>query len=259
MDQGFIRLLVFFSVLVLMASAEAMWPRKKRTLLRPNRWFSNVSLSVLNIIVIKLLGPITAITLASYAANHNIGLLNILGLPFLVNVVLGVILLDLAIYAQHVASHKIPLLWRFHKVHHADRDIDVTTGIRFHPIEALLSMLYKSLVVLVLGPLPFTVFLFEVILNASAMFNHANLRLPIKVDHIIRKLIVTPDFHRVHHSITEQETDNNYGFFLSSWDRLFKTYTAQPQSGHDDMRIGLNEFQTQSPANLFWSLRLPFK
>jgi len=151
------------------------------------------------------------------------------------------------------------LLWRFHKVHHADRDIDVSTGIRFHPAEALLSMLYKSLVVLIIGPLPFAVFLFEVILNASAMFNHANVKLPVKVDQIIRKLIVTPDFHRVHHSTIQRETDNNYGFFLSSWDRLFKTYTDQPQSGHNDMRIGLSEFQTQSPANLYWSLRLPFK
>jgi len=253
MDQGFIRLLVFVSVLVLMALAEAMWPRKKRALARPSRWFSNVSLSALNIIVIKLLGPMTAISVASYAASHNIGLLNILGLPFLVNVVLGVVVLDLAIYAQHVASHKIPILWRFHKVHHADRDIDVTTGIRFHPVEAVFSMLYKCLVVLILGPLPLAVFLFEVILNASAMFNHANLKLPSTLDLVIRKLIVTPDFHRVHHSTIRQETDNNYGFFLSSWDYLFKTYTSQPKFGHDEMRIGLDEFQTQLPSNLLSS------
>ena len=261
MDQGFIRLLVFACVLLLMASAEALWPRKERALARSKRWLSNLTLSVLNTVILKLLGPITAIAVAEYALANNYGLLRIVstGLPFWLQVLIGFIILDLLIYIQHVFSHKIPLLWRFHKVHHADRDIDVTTGIRFHPIEALFSMVYKCIFILILGPIPFAVFLFEVILNGSAMFNHANVRLPQRLDQVLRIVIVTPDSHRVHHSTIVQETDNNYGFFLSVWDRLFKTYTAQPQLGHNGMKIGLNEFQTKSPSSLFWSLRLPFK
>ena len=261
MDQGFIRLLVFACVLLLMASAEALWPRKERALARPNRWFGNLTLSVLNTIVLKLLGPITAVAVAEYALVNGYGLLGTLStiLPFWLQVLIGFIILDLLIYFQHVLSHKIPLLWRFHKVHHADRDIDVTTGIRFHPIEALFSMVYKCAFILILGPIPIAVFLFEVILNGSAMFNHANVRLPKKLDRALRLVIVTPDSHRVHHSTLVQETDNNYGFFLSFWDRLFQTYTAQPKLGHNNMKIGLSEFQTQSPASLLWSLRLPFK
>ncbi len=259
MEQGTIRLVTFASVLIIMALTEAYLPRRKRTLKRSERWLTNLTLSVVNIFALKLLGPITAIAVANYVVAHDIGLLSFLSLPLWLSVVLGVIVLDMAIYAQHVASHKFPLLWRFHKVHHADPDIDVTTGIRFHPVEALFSMLYKCLIIIILGPLPIAVFVFEVLLNASAMFNHANTKLPLRLDNFIRKLIVTPDMHRVHHSTIWQETDSNYGFFLSIWDRLFKTYTAQPQKGHNEMVIGLEEFQTQSPVNLLWNLKLPFK
>jgi len=261
MDQGSIRLSVFVFVLVLMALAEGLWPRKERVLVRQGRWLSNVSLSVINSIVIKLLGPVTAIAIANYSLNKGYGLLPLLldGLPLWLEVLIGFIVLDFLIYGQHVLSHKVPLLWRFHKVHHADRDIDVTTGIRFHPIEALFSMLYKCGFILVLGPLPLAVFLFEVVLNASAMFNHANVKLPFWLDEKLRLLIVTPDSHRVHHSTIVKETNSNYGFFLSVWDRLFNTYTAQPKLGHDEMNIGLDEFQTESPASVVWSLVLPFK
>lgn len=261
MDQGSIRLLVFISVLLIMASAEALWPRKKRVMQRSKRWFSNLSLSVLNSVVIKILGPITAIAAATYAVDNGYGLIaqSPFPLPIWLEILIGFVVLDLLIYFQHVLSHKIPMLWRFHKVHHADRDIDVTTGIRFHPIEALFSMLYKCSLILILGPLPVAVFLFEVVLNGSAMFNHANVRLPLWLDKVLRLIIVTPDTHRVHHSIIRTETDSNYGFFLSIWDRIFRTYTAQPKLGHDDMVIGLDEYQTKSPASLAWSLKTPFK
>lgn len=261
MDQGLIRLLVFASVLIVMASLEALWPRKERAMVRTARWFNNLSLSVLNSVVIKVLGPITAIAVATYAVNNGYGLMNLLPwvLPLWVEVLIGFVILDFLIYVQHVLSHKVPMLWRFHKVHHADRDIDVTTGIRFHPVEALFSMIYKCTFILILGPLPLAVFLFEVVLNGSAMFNHANVRLPRWLDSALRLVIVTPDSHRVHHSVIQKETDSNYGFFLSAWDRLFKTYIPQPKLGHDNMVIGLSEYQTKSPASLLWSLKAPFK
>jgi len=259
MDQGHIRLLVFASVLIFMAVAEALWPRKKRVMQRANRWFSNISVSVINTLVIKILGPITAIAVANYALDNGYGLIPILSLPLWLEVLIGFIVLDLLIYFQHVMSHRIPMLWQFHKVHHADRDIDVTTGIRFHPIEALFSMIYKCFFIILLGPLPLAVFLFEVVLNGSAMFNHANVKLPKGLDNVLRFIIVTPDSHRVHHSTIQTETDSNYGFFLSTWDRLFKTYTAQPRLGHDKMVIGLDEYQTESPAGLLWLLKAPFK
>ena len=260
MDQGSIRLLVFASVLIIMASAEALWPRKKRVMNRPSRWFNNLSLSVINSIVIKVLGPITAIAAADYALDNGYGLISMspVALPLWLEILIGFLILDMLIYFQHVISHKIPMIWRFHKVHHADRDIDVTTGIRFHPIEILFSMLYKCGFILLLGPLPIAVFLFEVVLNGSAMFNHANVRLPLWLDKILRFVIVTPDMHRVHHSTIRKETNSNYGFFLSIWDWIFKTYIDQPKLGHDDMIIGLDEFQTKSPASLAWSLKVPF-
>lgn len=261
MDQGFIRLLVFISVLVIMASVEALLPRKKRVMKRSVRWFNNLSLSVLNSIAIKVLGPVTAIAAADYALDNGYGLItqSPISLPLWLEILIGFVILDLLIYFQHVLSHKVPIIWKFHKVHHADRDIDVTTGIRFHPIEVLFSMLYKCGFILLLGPLPIAVFLFEVVLNGSAMFNHANVRLPLWFDKLLRLIIVTPDFHRVHHSTIRKETDSNYGFFLSIWDRIFKTYIAQPKLGHDDMIIGLDEYQTSSPASLNWSLSTPFK
>ena len=195
MDQGAIRLLAFSCVLILMALVEHFWPRKQRNLKRNERWFNNIALSIINILVIKLLGPISALAVAAYVYDHNLGLLNIINLPLWLKITLGVIALDLAIYFQHVASHKIQILWRFHKVHHADRDIDVTTGIRFHPIESGLSMVYKCLIIIIVGPLSIAVFLFEVILNASAMFNHANVKLPMSLDSILRQILAVSYTH----------------------------------------------------------------
>ena len=216
-------------------------------------------ISVLNTFVLRLLGPVTAIGAALWAANHNWGLLNFLDIPLWLSFALGFLILDFAIYLQHWATHKIPLLWRLHKVHHADRDIDVTTAVRFHPVEIALSMFYKCGWVLLIGPAAFTVIVFEIVLNGTALFNHANLKIPSSIDRWLRLIIVTPDMHRVHHSIRPAETHSNFGFSLSIWDRLFKTYIAQPMHGHLDMQIGLPQYQTEEPANLAWSLVLPFK
>lgn len=253
------RLGIFAGVLLGMMALEAMAPRRKRTNMRARRWSTNVALVVINTLAARLLGPLIAGAVAIYANSRGIGLFNMIDVPVLLGVIACVVTLDMAIYWQHVATHKIPVLWRFHKIHHADRDIDVTTGVRFHPVEIVLSMLYKAVCVLVLGPSLVAVILFEVILNASAMFNHANFKLPQALDRILRPIIVTPDMHRVHHSDIMRETNANYGFFLSVWDRLFGSYIAQPELGHNGMTIGLAECQTSEPNEILWSLMAPFR
>ena len=255
-QTGF-RLGVFAAVLMLMMALEAALPRRARTSARVRRWSTNMALVVVNTLAARLLGPLVAGTVSVFAAQRGIGLFNMVDLPVLLAVLGGMVLLDMAIYWQHVAFHRLPLFWRFHKVHHADRDIDATTGVRFHPAEIVFSMLYKAVCVLVLGPSLLAVILFEVVLNASAMFNHANLKLPLWLDRLIRPVFVTPDMHRVHHSDIERETNSNYGFCLSVWDRVFGSYIAQPERGHDGMTIGLAEYQTEKPGQLLWSLALP--
>ncbi|MEO1149661.1 MAG: sterol desaturase family protein [Pseudomonadota bacterium] len=259
LSEGAIRLTVFASVFVLMAIAEALFPRKQRTQKRSSRWFTNWALVVLDTITLRIFVPVLAVGMAVYAQDKGWGLFSFTQLPTWLEIALAILLLDMAVYAQHVASHKISFLWRFHKVHHVDRDIDVTTGARFHPVEIILSMAYKLACVALIGPASIAVFLFEVILNASAMFNHSNVKLPLGVDGFIRTLIVTPDMHRVHHSIIRRETDSNYGFFLSIWDRVFRTYIDQPALGHDGVIIGLEDHQNDQPSSLLWSLVLPFK
>lgn len=257
--ETLIRLSVFFGVFVLMAGLEAGFARKKRTQSRLQRWPTNLGIVALYTVLLRVLFPIAAIGTALFAQSKGYGLLNQFALPIWGHIVISMVLLDLAIYLQHVASHKIGIFWQFHKVHHADRDIDVTTGARFHPVEIILSMLYKMLIVLLIGPHAVGVLLFEVVLNGSAMFNHANVKLPFWLDRVVRFVIVTPDMHRVHHSVYRTETDSNYGFNLSIWDRLFRTYIAQPVDGHDKMTIGLPIYQSDKPANLLWCLTLPFK
>lgn len=249
---------LFLSLLLLFILAESLWPKRRRVLGRWLRWRTNIGFTILNTLALKVLGPITAISAAGYAAHNHIGLFNWIQLPPALSFVLAIILLDFAIYAQHVATHKIPLLWRLHKVHHSDRDIDTTTALRFHPIEILLSMIFKCGLVLLIGPVVFAVLIFEVLLNGSALFNHSNLGLPKWLDRPIRVFIVTPDMHRVHHSVHVNETNSNYGFFLSIWDRLFRTYNQAPKDGHKDMIIGLTEYQNEAPAKFIWSMRLPF-
>ncbi len=257
--EGPVRLSVFAGIFILMAVLETAFPRKERTQNRSKRWVTNWSLVIIDTLALRVFVPILAVGFAGIATQKGWGLFNIWTGPIWLELILSIIILDMLIYAQHVASHHIPVLWRFHKVHHVDRDIDVTTGARFHPIEIVVSMAFKILCVIVLGAPAFAVFVFEVILNASAMFNHANVRLPLGVDRIVRIFLVTPDMHRIHHCVQMRETNSNFGFFLSAWDRLFKTYIAQPADGHDDMVIGLAEFQDDKPSSLWWSLLLPFK
>ena len=258
-----IRLGVFAGVLLVMALLELILPKRKLIVPKGRRWFTNLGISVTAALVLRAMAalavPVAAIAAAFYAQANGIGLLNNVAWPDWVKIVIALAALDLAIWAQHLASHKIPILWRLHQVHHADRDIDVTTAVRFHPIEIALSMLWKIVVVVPLGASPLAVFLFEVILNGCAMFNHANIDLPPWLDRTLRLFVVTPDMHRVHHSALRREHDSNYGFNLSLWDRVFRTYTAQPEGGHQGMTIGLTPYQSEAPTRFGWSLWLPFR
>jgi len=262
-SDGAIRLAIFVSVFLVMALIELGWPKRPLIVSKRRRWLTNVGIAVAGSVVLRLMAmlavPVAAIAAAFYAGQHHIGLLNQVSWPEWIKIVVALLVLDLAIWVQHLASHKVPLFWRLHKVHHADRDIDVTTAVRFHPVEIALSMLWKIVVVVPLGAPPLAVFLFEVILNACAMFNHANIALPPWLDRGLRMIVVTPDMHRVHHSVLRREHNSNYGFNLSLWDRLFRTYTAEPEAGHPGMTIGLTPYQTEEPTRFAWSLFLPFR
>ncbi len=257
-SETLLRLSAFFGVLICMALLELLIPKRPLTAPKPARWFANLGIVALNTLALRLLLPVTAIGAASFANMHGWGLLNILSLHSITALLLAIVLLDLAIYAQHLLFHAMPILWRLHMVHHADHDIDVTTGLRFHPIEILLSMLIKIGVVIAIGAPMEAVLLFEIVLNGMAMFNHANIHLPAKLDRLLRLFIVTPDMHRVHHSEEKHETNSNYGFNLSVWDRLFGTYTPQPELGHTGMRIGLTQFHSANTHTLRWMLSAPF-
>lgn len=262
-SESIVRFASFAIVLIVMAVLEVAWPMRPRHLTRRRRWPTNLVMTSLGMALVRLLSiiaaPLAATGAAIYAEDQRLGALNLVDAPQWLELLVSVVVLDGLIYLQHVASHKVPVLWRLHRVHHADRDIDVTTGVRFHPVEIGLSMLYKSALVVTLGISPLAVLLFEVILNGTAMFNHANVRLPGWLDRVVRLVLVTPDMHRVHHSVLRREHDTNYGFALSLWDRLFGTYTDQPESGHEGMTIGLTEYQSEQPGRLDWSLLLPFR
>ena len=258
-NESSIRLMSFLGVFVVMVVWELLSPRRRYRVPRLLRWTNNLALVVLDTVVLRLVFPLLAIGVAVKASEHGWGFLNIIDVPGPIAVVAALLLLDLAIYGQHVASHKIPFLWRLHRVHHADLDFDLTTGLRFHPIEILLSMGFKMLVVLALGAPAVAVLIFEVVLNASAVFNHGNVSLPATVDRWLRWFFVTPDMHRVHHSIHRKETDSNYGFSLSWWDRLFGTYTSDPVDGHDQMTIGIEQFRTRRDLWLDRLLLQPLK
>ena len=255
------RLGVFLGLFALFATLEALAPRRARSQPRSARWFTNLSIVVLDTLALRALAialPLLAVGAAVDAGRMGWGLFNALDWPLWVEVVLAVLILDLAIWAQHLVTHKVPILWRFHRVHHADRDFDVTTALRFHPVEILASMMLKIGLVYLLGPAALAVLLFEIILNGTAMFNHSNLRLPLWLDRAVRLVLVTPDMHRVHHSILRHEHDSNYGFALSVWDRIFRTYRPKPEAGHDLMTVGL-EWQDERPSRLGWALMLPFR
>ena len=259
-NETLIRLSVFFGLFALFAIAETLSPRRPRAETRKRRWFVNWGLSILDTVTINLMAivmPVMAVTAAIDAGNLGWGLLNFVGLPSWVEVIIAILTLDFVIWFQHLITHKVPLLWRLHQVHHSDKEMDVTTAIRFHPLEIALSMLLKISLIYLLGPTAFAVILFEILLNGNALFNHANIRLPQKVDAFVRLFVVTPDMHRVHHSDLREEHDSNYGFFLTIWDRMFGTYIAQPKAGHDDMTVGLR-WQDDKPVKLGWALKLPF-
>ena len=243
-NEATIRLAIFLGILVAMAIWEVAAPRRRIEIPRVIRWTNNLGVVVIDTILVRLTYPIVAVGLALTAQENGWGLFNIFEAPTWVAVLASIIILDLAIYLQHVMFHAVPALWRLHRMHHADQAIDVTTGLRFHPIEILMSMGVKFAVVLALGPPAVAVLVFEVILNATAMFNHSNVRIPLNIDRVLRLFVVTPDMHRVHHSIDRAETDSNYGFNLPWWDRLLGTYTAQPRKGHEDMTIGIEQFRT---------------
>jgi sterol desaturase/sphingolipid hydroxylase (fatty acid hydroxylase superfamily) len=243
--EPIIRLTCFAGVFLLMALWEFLTPRRPQAITRRLRWPNNLGLVVLDTLVVRLLFPFAAVGLAFLAQTKGWGLLNIIGLPAWLAVPVAVLLLDLVIYGQHVVFHAVPLLWRLHRMHHADLECDVTTGLRFHPGEIVLSMVIKFAAILVLGAMPLAVLVFEVLLNATSMFNHGNVRLPLWLDHVLRAIVVTPEMHRVHHSIDRRETDSNFGFNLPWWDRLFGTYRAQPALGHSHMIIGIDQFRDQ--------------
>ncbi|PCI45805.1 MAG: hypothetical protein COB49_09580 [Alphaproteobacteria bacterium] len=253
-----IRLYFFFGVLCIVAIWEALRSKRVRHISRKIRWTRNLSLVFLNSLVVRLIVPFTAVGVAIYADQHQIGLLNYLSLPTPLAVITAVLLLDLVIYGQHVVFHYVPWLWRLHKVHHIDQEIDVTTGLRFHPVEILLSSLIKAAAVLLLGVPAVAVVIFEILLNATAMFNHGNISLPISFDKILRLFIVTPDMHRVHHSVIPHETNSNFGFNMPWWDRLFGTYQPQPAQGHTKMDIGLKDYRNADKTGLWTLLTLPF-
>ena len=258
--EAAIRLGFFIGIFAVMALWELWAPRRVLTVGKAIRWANNLGLVALNTLLLRLLFPAAAVGMAALADDQGWGLLNYFQVPVGLAVPLAVIALDFVIWLQHVMVHAIPALWRLHRVHHADPDFDVTTGSRFHPIEIILSMLIKFATIAVLGPPVLAVIIFEVLLNATAMFNHANVRLPAKLDRILRWFVVTPDMHRVHHSIEDDETNSNFGFNLPWWDRLFGTYRDQPRGGHERMTIGIRGYNR--PRDVSWlpgMIMLPFR
>ena len=233
----------FLGILAAMATWEIIAPRRRQEAWRSIRWSSNLGIAFLNSLLVRLLFPTAAVGLAVLAESREWGLFNVLDPPWWIAVVASVVVLDLAIYLQHVLFHAVPALWRLHRMHHADLAFDVTTGVRFHPLEIVLSMGIKLAVVAALGPPAGAVLVFEVLLNGTSMFNHGNVRMPGGLDRVLRWIVVTPDMHRVHHSIQPKETNSNFGFNLPWWDRLFGTYRAQPEDGHEEMIIGIEQFR----------------
>lgn len=253
-----IRLGAFLGVFAILSTAEVFAPRRRLITSKSRRWFANLAIVALNPVSVALVYPVLPVGVAMLASEQGWGLLNQWALPYGLEVLIGVVALDLVVYTQHVLHHAIPVLWRLHMVHHADLDFDMTTGLRFHPIEIIVSMAIKLSAVAALGAPPLAVLFFEMALNATSMFNHSNIRLPEKLDRVLRLVVVTPDMHRVHHSVVIRETNSNYGFNLPWWDRLFGTYKAQPAKGHADMVIGLSQFRDPQRLTLPRLLILPF-
>lgn len=244
-NEPLIRMTFFLGILLTMALWEVAAPRRRREIPRLLRWSNNLGIVVVDTLLVRLTFPIVAVGLAIIATENGWGLFNVFETSDWIALIASVLALDLAIYLQHVMFHAVPALWRLHRMHHADLEFDVTTGLRFHPVEILLSMAIKLAVVAALGPPAVAVLVFEVLLNATAMFNHSNIRIPERIDRVLRLIVVTPDMHRVHHSIHPSETNSNFGFNLPWWDRLLGTYLPQPREGHETMTIGIRQFRTR--------------
>jgi sterol desaturase/sphingolipid hydroxylase (fatty acid hydroxylase superfamily) len=252
-----IRLITLLAIFTAVALFELKSPCRKLTTSKKFRWINNLAIVIGNPLLLRLVFPFLAVDMAVMAHERGWGLLNILELPYWLEIVAGIILMDLVIYLQHVMFHAVPLFWRLHMMHHADLDYDLTTGLRFHPIEIMLSMGIKISAIYVFGPPIISILLFEIILNGMAVFNHGNIKIPMQWDRFLRYFVVTPDMHRVHHSVIIRETNSNFGFNLSWWDRLLGTYIAQPQKGHVGMTIGLSQFRDPQKLTLPWLLILP--
>jgi sterol desaturase/sphingolipid hydroxylase (fatty acid hydroxylase superfamily) len=252
-----IRLMSFAMIFILVALWEIRMPRRRLNISKKTRWITNLSIITINPVLLRLIFPLLAVEVAQSAQVKGWGLLNQIEIPSVAAFGIGIVLLDLVVYLQHVMFHAVPLLWRLHMMHHADLDYDLTTGLRFHPVEIVLSMVLKLTIIVALGPPAAAVLAFEIILNGMALFNHGNIKIPPLVDRFLRLFVVTPDMHRVHHSVIIRETNSNYGFNLSIWDKLFGTYLAQPSKGHEDMVIGLSQFRVQRRLTLPWLLILP--
>jgi sterol desaturase/sphingolipid hydroxylase (fatty acid hydroxylase superfamily) len=257
-QEAMIRLGCFVAIFGLVSIVEAISPRRALSVSKARRWFANLAMQAIDAVIPRLVFPLLPMGLAIFMADRGWGLLNVFHIAPGPAMVIGVLTLDLAIYLQHVLFHLTPLLWRLHKVHHTDRDIDVTTGLRFHPVEIVLSLIIKLAVVAAIGPPAAAVLIFEVLLNGASMFNHGNLRIPLSWDRIIRTVLVTPDMHRVHHSVIVRETNSNYGFSVSWWDYLFGTYRDQPEEGHERMKIGLKGYSDDRSSRLSSLLVMPF-
>lgn len=263
LSEPVIRLLAFSTIFIALAAIELLAPRLERDemrgALKSRRWMTNLAMVVLSSVALRIVFPLAAVGTALWAQTNGYGLFPLIGLPLWAAGILAFIVLDFAVWLEHVVSHKWQWLWRIHRMHHADTGFDLTTALRFHPLEIVLSMFWKAAVIIALGAPPEAVLVFEIVLNGAAMFNHANIRLPKAADAVLRLLIVTPDMHRIHHSTDPRETDSNYGFNLAIWDRMFSTYTETPRRGNTGIEIGLSEWRDSRTARLGWALALPFR
>lgn len=259
MNDSRVRLTAFAATFILMFLLETWLPRRQRTENRVRRTWNNLLLALFNSVAVRFLPILSAVGAATYAEAKQIGIFNRYPTSTVFEYAVILVLFDFIIYWQHVLSHKIPMIWKFHQVHHADHDLDASSGLRFHPVEILFSMLIKCIAVLILGATPECVVVFEIVLNSSAIFNHSNLKLPVPIDRGLRWMVVTPDMHRIHHSIHLDETNRNFGFNIPWWDYIFRTYKAQPREPHTNMRLGLPEFpQTDQTVPIWSMLRMPF-
>lgn len=257
------RLSIFFGVLVLIALWERRIPKRRGRYSRKERWPANLGIVVVNTLLLRVLAPVGLTGIAVWVAQKHLGFFtafqDALTMPFWLSVILSIMILDLAIYWQHRLFHRVPLLWRLHRVHHADPDFDVTTGLRFHPAEILLSFLIKTFVIIALGAPAIAVVIFEIILNACSLFNHGNVALPKRLERVVRKVLITQELHRIHHSVEKEETNSNYGFSVSWWDRLFRSYKSQAKAGSDAIDIGLKEYRNAKTTTKLWGLlKIPF-